>query len=244
MNEALQEAIAGESVTVTLGGQSYPLAYPMQAVILYKHETALLDRARAKGRTPLTIEEKRSLRSRRLKLMTEADLQRPAKGVDWLPDNFVEFDLLLDEATALKVALDEDAGKGDSLYDMYNWRKISPDDDPERLLLALWIGLHHFVATGLANTEEQYAPRLSRQQLGLMVDLGNGGDLTMAISKALSAHLIARQEEIAEEEILGDPPRGDFELPNPPAAIPPQVPKGIEERRAQRRQQHHTTPPK
>jgi hypothetical protein len=253
MNSLLQEAIAGESVTVTLGHDTYPLAYPIQAVILYKRETALLDRERAKDRPRLTHEEKRSLRSRRQKLMVDADLQRPAKGQDWQPEKFLEFDLLMDEASALKIALDEDAGTGDSLYDMYNWRKISPDGDPERLLLALWIGLHHFVVTGLANTEEQYRPTLSRQQLGNLVDLGNGGDLTMAISKALSAHLIAQSEESAMEHVLGsspdDPPvindwgsRGDFD-PNPqppasPAVIqtrPDQHPKGIQERRAFRR---------
>jgi hypothetical protein len=224
MNSVLQDAIAGEAITVTLGGQTYPLAYPINAVILYKRETALLDRERAKDRPRLTVEEKRSLRARRQKLMVDADLQRPAKGQDWQPDKFVEFDLLMDEASALKITLDEDAGAGDSLYDMYNWRKISPDGDPERLLLALWIGLHTFEQA--LQFEVAYKPRLSRSDLGRMVDLGNGGDLTMAISKALSAHLIAQSETAALEEVLisDEPPvigelRGDFDPnPQPPAS--------------------------
>lgn len=198
MNDMLQEAIAGEPVMVTLGRAlgrvTYPLAYPIQGVILYKRETALLDRERAKDRPRLTLMEKRTLRDRRQKLMQDAEALRPGRNVDWQPDKFLEFDELMDEATILKIALDEDAGTGDSLYDMYNWRKISPDGDPERLVLALWVGLHRFVPTGLANTEEEYRPRLSRQQLGELIHLGNGGDLTLAISNALSAHLIAASE--------------------------------------------------
>lgn len=235
MNSLLQEAIAGEPVTVTLGRTTYPLAFPIQAVILYKRETALLDRDRAKDRPRLTIGEKRSLRARRQKLLTDAYLQRPVKGQDWQPDNFLEFDLLMEEASTLKILLDEDAGTGDSLYDMYNWRKISPDADPERLLLALWIGLHEFKGQGsqipAGPAERVYLPRMSKTQLGELVDLGNGGDLTMAISKALSAHLIAPSEEHAmADHFFGSSPdeppvteaseelRGDFDPnPQPPA---------------------------
>src|ERR1700728_1432333 len=193
MNSLLQEAIAGEPVMVTLGRVSYPLAYPMQAVILYKRETALLDRARVKldGRPRLTREEKRALRDRRSKLLADADLLRPRKHEDWLPEKFLEFDALMDEATTLKIAFDEDAGTGDSLYDIYNWRKISPDGDPERLLLALWVGLHTFVPSKTAGKPDEYVETLARQKLGSLVDLGNIGDLTLAISKALSAHLIS-----------------------------------------------------
>jgi hypothetical protein len=223
MNDLLQEAIAGAPVTVTLGRVTYQLAYPIQAVILYKRETALLDRERGKDRPRLTRDEKRNLRERRGKLLAEADGLRPARGADWQNDQFLQFDLLMDEASAVKIALDEDAGTGDSLYDMYNWRKISPDGDPERLLLALWIGLHEFKAQTskmpAGPTERVYLPRMSLTQLGELVDLGNGGDLTMAISKALSAHLIA-QSEIVPEEILGDVP-----LPNGiPSAVAAPLP--------------------
>jgi len=211
MNDILQEAIAGEPVTVTLGRETYSLAYPIQAVILYKRETALLDRERAKDRPRLTREEKRALRDRRGKLLAEADVLRPTKGEDWKPDQFLEFDLLMDEASTAKIALDEDAGTGDSLYNMYNWRKISPDGDPERLLLALWIGLHEFKAQpsklAAVPAERVYLPRMSMTQLGELVDLGNGGDLTMAISKALSAHLIAQSEiPVSEDPVPNVPP--------------------------------------
>jgi hypothetical protein len=240
MNSLLQEAIAGEPVMVTLGRESYPLAYPMQAVILYKRETALLDRERVKndGRPRLTREEKRSLRDRRLKLLADADCLRPDTHEDWLPQQFVEFDALMDEASALKIAYDEDAGTGDSLYDMYNWRKISPDGDPERLLLALWVGLHIFVPSQTAGKPDEYVETLARQKLGSLVDLGNGGDLTMAISKALSAHLIAASETPVED--LGPNPQP----PSPAGWVQarttenPQPPAGIPERRLRRLETH------
>src|ERR1700728_3901023 len=193
MNSLLQEGIAGEPVMVTLGRVRYPLAYPMQAVILYKHETALLDRERVKndGRPRLTREEKRALRDRRSKLLADTDLVRPRKHEDWLPEKFREFEALMDEATTLKIAFDEDAGTGDSLYDMYNWRKISPDGDPERLLIALWVGLHVFVPSKTPGLPDEYVETLARQKVSSLVEVGNAGALTLAISKALSAHLIS-----------------------------------------------------
>ena len=236
MNDMLQEAITGSPVTVKLGGETYPLAYPIQAVILYKRETALLDRERAKDRPRMTRELKREVRDHRHKLLAEADKLRPAKGEDWKPANFLEFDAAMDEASALKIALDEDAGTGDSLYDMYNWRKISPDGDPERLLLALWIGLHEFKSVG-ANMPAAlvYLPRMSKTQVGQLVDLGNGGDLTMAISQALSAHLIAASEVPVNEEPLPNvrPPSPAVILQANPLAGPPE---GMEERRKTHRQ--------
>jgi hypothetical protein len=210
MNEMLQQAIAGEPVTVKLGGNEYPLAYPIQGVILYKRETAKLDRERAKDRAPLTREEKQMLRERRRKLLSEADEQRPPTGEKWTDENFTRFDELLADAVVLKAQLDEDAGAGDSLYDKTNWWKISPNEDPERMLLALWVGLHAFIESGNAHTglngppgsaSKKYLPQLSRESLGGFVDLGNGEELTLAIAKALRAHLIA-PPEIAQDESL------------------------------------------
>jgi hypothetical protein len=40
----------------------------------------------------------------------------------------------MEEATALKIEIDKDTAGVASLYDIYNWRKISPSADPERLL--------------------------------------------------------------------------------------------------------------
>jgi len=210
MNETLQEAIAGEPVTVKLGGTEYPLAYPIQGVILYKRETARLDRERAKDRPALTREEKQTLRDRRRKLLAEANEQRPIKGDKWDDDNFLRFDELVNEAMLVKAGLDEDAGGGDSLYDRANWWKISPEGDPERLVLALWVGLHRFEESGNAHTglsgppgsaSMVYRPQVSRENLGSFITLGNGEELTSAISKALRAHLIA-PPEVAQEEAV------------------------------------------
>jgi hypothetical protein len=201
MDPILQSALAGEPVTVSLGGQTYPLAYPMQGVILYKSETAKLDRARklATGAPALTREAKRELRERRRTLLAEADAARPKTGEAWDDEKFATFNELLQEAMAAKAALDEDAAAGDSLYDRSNWFKISAQDDPERLLLALFIGLHIFVPSKTAGKPDEYVETLSRQQLGKLVDLRNGEDLMEAIGKALRAHLIAPSETPEEE---------------------------------------------
>jgi hypothetical protein len=213
MNPVLQEAIAGEPVMVKLGARGqekeYPLAFPIQAVILYKNETARLDRQRTEERrkqgvAKLTGAEVRDLRQRRQQLLKEAEALRPHKGQAWEGESYPQFDSLMDEATLLKIAIDEDAGTGDSLYDLYNWRKISPDGDPERMLLALWIGLHEFAH----EVDRQiYRPRLSQEEIGRHIHPGNASELTLAISKALSAHLIAAPEvppdieDVAEEPV-------------------------------------------
>jgi hypothetical protein len=215
MHPILQEALAGEPVTVTLGGETYPLAYPIQGVILYKQETAKLDRSRSKDRTPLTREEKRELRNRRRKLLAEANELRPKEGEKWDDENFARFDDLLVEARSLKSMIDDDAAAGDSLYDKLNWWKISPEDDPERLLLALWVGLHQFSVPNEApaaariwpdagRPKKEYREMLSRERLGELIDLANGEDLTRAIAKALRAHLIVSSDdsESAEKEPL------------------------------------------
>jgi hypothetical protein len=214
MNPILQEALAGEPVTVKFGREVYPLAYPIQAVILYKAETARLDRerAKAKDRLPLTREEKRELRGRRRKLLAEADTQRPAQDEEWIDENLTRFGDLLGEAMAVKAALEEDAAAGDSLYDKLNWWKISPESDPERMLLALWVGLHIFQPAKHPGKPDEYVETLTRQKLGKLIDLGNGEALTQAIATALRAHLIVASDdsESAEKEAVPNAP--------PPAA--------------------------
>jgi hypothetical protein len=224
MNDMLQEALTGGPVTVMLGGRDYPLAYPIQAVILYKQQTAQLDRERKKaaGAVALTREEKRELRDRRRAMLTEADALRPIPPDPWIDENFAHFDELLGDATIIKGTLDEDAAAGDSLYDKSNWWKISPAGDPERMLLALWVGLHKFEETGNAHTGLvgranspclAYRPQLSREDLGKLVDLGNGEELTQAIANALRGHLIA-PPEIEEEDPLPnvEPPATPAEM--------------------------------
>src|ERR1017187_5141010 len=120
-----ENALAGEPVTVTLAGVVYPLAYPMQAVILYKQETAKIDRARAAGRPRLTPEEKLDLRKRRRDILKDWPTKQFA---DWNDGDVEVTEELLREATALTSALDEDAGVGDSLYEIRNWPKIGSED--------------------------------------------------------------------------------------------------------------------
>lgn len=213
MNDILRDALVGE-VTVTLAGRVYPLAFPMQGVILYKRETARLDRERklANGSKPLTREAKQDLRERRRSLIAEADALRPdaTKEEKWDDGKFALFQELLAEAMTAKAALDEDAAAGDSLYDKSNWWKISPDGDPERLLLALWVGLHTFKGapgTQAASTAVlTYVESFTRAQLGSLIDLRNGEELTEAIAKALRAHMIAPPEPDEEKEALPNVP--------------------------------------
>lgn len=220
MNSVLQEAITGEPVMVKLGGQEYPLAYPIQAVILYKKETARLDRERSEERrkqgvAKLTPLEVRDLGRRRRDLLKEVDANRPAKGQKWTEESYEYCETLLAEATLLKCAIDEDAGTGDSLYDLYNWRKISPEADPERMLLALWVGLHAYQHQG-PNPESTvyWRPQLGREEIGNQIHPGNAIDLTIAVSKALAAHIIA-PPEVQEEDEAPDPNAQMPEIPAP-----------------------------
>jgi hypothetical protein len=212
MDPILQEALAGAPVEVTLGGKTYPLAFPIQAVILYKSETARLDRERnrASGVPALTREAKREMRARRRTLAEEAEALRPAAGAKWDDEKFVHFDELFAEGIEIKATIDADAAAGDSLYDKSNWWKISPEGDPERMMLALWVGLHEFVKTDKA--KPKFTARLDREELGGLINLGNGEALTRSIAEALRAHLVAPAEDLDEEEASPN-----AEPPAPPA---------------------------
>ena len=208
MNAHLQQALTGAPVTVNLGGKEYPLAFPIEGVILYQEETATLDRSRAKGRDRLTRALKDGLRAERLQLLQSAEKLRPPKGTKkWADDNLARFGDLQDEANTLKVRLDEDAGTGDSLYDLYNWRKISPQGDPQRMILALWVGLHVFQKSKTAGEDDDYVETLTRRQLAKFVHLGNGNALVGAVSKALASYLVDETDEGDDDE--------EEESPNP-----------------------------
>jgi hypothetical protein len=236
MNSHLQQALTGAPVMVTLGGKEYPLAFPMEGVILYQEETAKLDRARAKGGDRLTRELKKALRAERLEILQEAEKLRPPKGKKkWADDNLARFGDLQDEANLLKVRLDEDGGAGDSLYDLYNWRKISPQGDPQRMILALWVGLHVFVKSKTAGEDDDYVETLTRRQLAKFVHLGNGNELVGAVSKALAGYLVDETDEGDDDEDEEESP--NQQPPEKPAVIQArpernsQPPEGIEERR-------------
>jgi hypothetical protein len=215
MNPQLENALARGPVTVTLltrikDGDAevtrpweYPLAYPMQAVILYKEETAKLDRARAakklaSGGVKLTREEKRALRKDRRALLQEArDLFDSGRQTDaWPAEVSQEFDSLLGEANAITCALDEDAGTGDSLYIRGNWQKI--DDDFDRLLLALWVGTHQFyIAPGIPQV---YREQISMSALQAM-EAPQIEEIAATVKNALSRSLVARRDPDDEEPV-------------------------------------------
>lgn len=189
MDPTLENALVGEPVTVTLAGKQYELAYPLQGVMLYKTETARVDRARAHGRPKLTHDEKRDLRGRRTAVLKTW----PLKPLDeWTSEDVSESEELLGEATSITCTLDEDAGTGDSLYLVRNWRKIGTDDF-ERLLLALWVGLHKAtIAPGVSPHVPEYRPQVSMSELAaLRITDTELEKLINAINRALSRSLIA-----------------------------------------------------
>jgi hypothetical protein len=203
---ALEETIVGPPVTVKLGGKEYPLAYPMQAIIIYKIETAKVDRRRTEDRPRLERELVRKMRRDRKELLRRS--QELFAKKDKTPEEQEEFEWLRSEASAIKRELDEDAGNGDSLFDLYNWDKISPEEDPQRLLLALWVGLHYF------DEARVYVPALTVQQLGPLITPGNASELLLAVSQALSQHILSQREpevpdpnaQTPELPALTDPP--------------------------------------
>lgn len=222
MNPVLEEALVGAPAMVKLGGKEYPLAFRVHAIILYQRETALLDRQRAEERRKhgvarLQPSEIRELAERRRKVLAEAEPFRPKKEREWPESDQVTWEALQSEANLLKIAIDEDAGTGDSLYDWYDWRKISTED-PERFLLALWVGLHRYDPERPAG--RRFVETLSRDELAELVDLSNGAELTAAIGNALSAHIIAKSETPLNETEA----EAEIEDPDPNASTPDQAP--------------------
>ena len=184
--DIIDQEIFGEPVSVRIGNDSYPLSFPMYAIALYKQETAKLNCRRAKaaeeaGRARLTPAEVREMKRRYRKLFDEADR---------------EFFEVADEAVAIRTRLDEEAGIGDSLIQMVNWWKIR-EDDPERIVLALWSALHH---------EESGAWKspLSVSQLNLLLDFSNVGEIIEAITKALIQYMPKKKEARPNAEALAE----------------------------------------
>jgi len=187
MEKLLENAIIGEPIMVTLGEVQYEISFPIQAVILYKAETAKIDKKRSQGRPKLTADQRKALRSERLDILRKLEPFRPKKDKEWNEDDFAQFQALSEEANRIKVALDEDSCQGDSLYDLSNWDKIGPVVDPERLLLALWVGLHKSV-------NGSYLPSLTQEQIGRFINHRTSADLTDAISLALAKDLLPPAE--------------------------------------------------
>lgn len=174
--DVLQREIVGEPVTVSLGGKDYELAYSIFAVSLYKQETAKLNVRRAKeaqdaGRAKLSPAEVRELRTRYNRLIDERQGKSNA-----------ELAVLHEELVGLRVQLDEEAGTGDSLFQYVNWWKIR-DEDPDRILLALWAGLHQ------ERADEKWESPFTLGQLRKLVDFSNVGPVAISIGKALFAYM-------------------------------------------------------
>ena len=187
MDKTLEMAIVGKPIMAKLGDREYEVAFPIQAVILYKAETAEIDRKRAQGRAKLTSEERKALRQRRLDILRESEQYRPEKDKDWESEKFVAFQALSEEATALKIQLDEDSARGDSLYDLSTWDKIGPLIDPERMLVALWVGTHSF-------DSGEFKPQIAKPDISRFINYRNAPDLTEAIMRALAKDLIPPEE--------------------------------------------------
>jgi hypothetical protein len=200
-NEVLQQELIGRPpVLVSLGGEDYPLAFPIYAVILYKQETAKLNRSRGSGRPKPTPSEVRESTQR------FSDLLKEAAALDGNSvDGVGKFRQVMEEATLVKLPIDEATGNGDSLCLMHNWYRITLDD-PERIVLALWAGLH------TRQPDKSWKPRfeLSELQDEKLFNMSNAGSFIEPISQALIAH-IKRDEE-------SDPSPN---VPAPAAQTPP-----------------------
>jgi hypothetical protein len=182
MNDVLKQELTGRPpVLVSLGGKEYPLAFSMFPIILYRQETAKLNRDRGVGRPKLTPAEIREARQRHVAIEAEAREKS---------DNPQEFVQLMQEATLAKLPLDEAAGSGDSLCLMHYWYRITTDD-PEKLLLALWCGLHQ------RQPDETWKVPFTLAQLQdeKLINMGNAGSFVAPITEALLAYIKRDQEE-------------------------------------------------
>jgi len=189
--DVLDREITGEPITVMLAGESYPLAFPMFAVTLYKQETAKLNCSRARtaeeaGRAKLNPNELRDMK-RRFRAIVDS------MSGDY--DQSGEFAGQMEEAVALRCRIDEETGNGDSLLQLINWWKIR-EEDPERIILALWAGLHQ------QKEDQTWASPIALSHLNKLVDFSNVGPIIQAITRALMAYMPKRKEASPNVETL------------------------------------------
>ena len=191
---------------VTLGGKQYALAFPLHACALYQKETAKLDRARSREKGALTAAEICTVKEQRRQVLRQADAMREqlaALSEDEDPKaNAIaekEFYELLGEAVLLKSRLDEDAGRGDSLFLEANSFKINSDDQ-ERVVLALWAGLHQPEESA---DEAKWLAPFTVHQLHKLVDPANAEEIIEAISKALRVYSVKKKQRQMENPQTG-----------------------------------------
>ena len=75
-----------------------------------------------------------------------------------------------------------------------NWFKIN-SDDPERVVLALWAGLHQ------PGDESKWAAPFTVHQLHKLVDPSNAEEIIDAISKALRVYAVKKKQR----QMMGSP---------------------------------------
>src|ERR1700733_2382313 len=77
---------------------------------------------------------------------------------------------------------------GDSLFNPDSWKKIDLAEDPARWLACLWAGLHR------VNAEKKWESPFTLSELEALVDFGNAGEISVAMSKALAASMPKKKE--------------------------------------------------
>lgn len=121
--ESPERILGPAPVEIEIDGQSYPVAFPMHAVILYQRESARIERSRPTPEDP----DPRCLCGFRKSTHTGPNLIRLGDNNSLLCAHFRAEDRLL----------------GDSLFLFDSWMKIDLNIDPERWMACLWCGLHH-----------------------------------------------------------------------------------------------------
>lgn len=220
MNEVLQETVTGESaVLINLGEKEYPLAFPLHACALYQRETAKLDRARRSENGRLTAAERQQIKEQRRELLRQADevegeIRKLPPDAPVPSEQMDQFWELAGEATALKNQMDEDAAKGDSLFLEASWFKIN-SDDPDRVVLALWAGLHQPRESLSPSGPVAWVSPFTVAQLRRLVDPSNAEEVVEAIGKALRAYAVKKKvRRLAASRSTTNAPATE----NPPAS--------------------------
>ncbi len=159
----LQQEISGDPVEVILGGRKYPLTFGMAAAIVYKRETARIERSRPRDPDP-----------------DPKCLCGAARSQHSGPDL-----IIVGEDKRLRCFRFRlyDPIQGDSLYSQQSWHRIDLDVDPERFLVCLYSGLHQPKKGGDGNEWE--AP-MTLAELATKIPLGPGArDLATLMILAL-----------------------------------------------------------
>jgi hypothetical protein len=78
---------------------------------------------------------------------------------------------------------------GDSLFDREVYARIDLKQDPERWLACLWAGLHE------QQSDKSWKSPYTLEELGALVDFSNAAEISIAMVKALTAHMPRPKED-------------------------------------------------